>query len=242
MKKLFLTIILVLIAVLNCKAQIQEISFTAGVNVPMYKDIENDVTFSLNYSHFWHNGLGFRSGIQLTPSVSDVDDIFGVPIAFVWHSHSRSFHDASHSAILGAADALRYGWSNDDGDVARNIAGGFLMNLFNSMEFFAGVTPGYIAGSSSSVSKASWGNSWQYWEETWTEKKHDLFLTLDAGFSLNYSLGRFELKLVPAFHYNVMDSLVYHSISGQTGNDLTETAETPLKWFFTLSGGISFRF
>lgn len=55
------------------------------------------------------------------------------------------------------------------GDIARNMAGGFLMSLFSDMEFFAGLTPGYVAGSSSIPSKSAWGDSWQYRAETWTE-------------------------------------------------------------------------
>ena len=116
------------------------------------------------------------------------------------------------------------------------------MNLFSDMEFFAGLTPGYIAGVSSIVSRASWGNAWQYWEETWTEKKYAFSCTIDAGMCLNYSIWRFDIMLMPAFHYNLTGNYIYHRTSGQTDASTTSAQSTPLRWFFSLSGGLAFCF
>ena len=231
-----------LTACLESKAQVHDISFSSGMNVPMYKGIENDITFCLDYGQYWRNGLGFRAGIQWTPSVANIDNIVGIPLSFVWYAQSLKARNRLYSGAVGVSEALKYGWSNDDYNTARTIAGSFLMNLFSDMGFFAGLTPGYVNGSSSNVSKAYWGDSWQYWEEKWTEKKRDYFLTLDAGMSINYCIWRFDIKLIPAFHYNITGNYLYHSTSGRTGIDITSNKDTPLRWFFSLSGGLSFRF
>ena len=130
-----------------------------------------------------------------------------------------------------------YGSGNTAGLLA-----GFLMNLFSDMEFFAGVTPGYIAGASETPSRASCGGSWQYWEDTWVEKKYAFTMTLDAGMTLNYSIWRFDLKLTPAFHYNLTNNYLYHVSSGEKGTDVIKDGTTPIRWFFTLNGGLAFRF
>ena len=79
-----------------------------------------------------------------------------------------------------------------------SMASGFLMSLFSDMEFFAGLTPGYVAGSSSTPSKSAWGDYWQHHATTWTEKGSAFSLSIDAGMCLNYSIWRFDIKLMPA--------------------------------------------
>lgn len=241
-KRLLLLLVVDLTAYATGFAQVRDITFTAGVNVPMYKGIESDATFGVNYGYFDKNGLGFRAGVQWTPSVANIDNSFGLPLAFVWRTASRNTKERLYSGAAGAADVLKTGRGQDDYSTTKGVTGGFLMNLFSDMEFFAGVTPGYIAGTSSTVSKASWGDSWQYWEETWTEKKKDFTCSLDAGMCLNYSIWRFDIKLMPAFHYNVTGNYIYHSTTGKTDAPVTSAHTTPLQWFFSLSGGIAFRF
>ena len=97
------------------------------------------------------------------------------------------------------------------------------------------MTPGFIAGSSETPSKSSWRDS-QHWEDTWVEKKHAFSLTLDAGMALNYSIWRFDLKLTPAFHYNLTNNYVHHVSTGESDQTM------PIRWFFSLNGGLAFRF
>ena len=228
---------------LSAAAQIKDISFSAGVNVPMYKGVESDAVLSLNYGQFYWNGLGFRAGLQWSPSVSDVDNAFGVPVAFAYRTKARITKERIYSGAVGAADAMENNILYGNGyGTAGSLAGGFLMNLFSDMEYFVGITPGYIAGQSSSKHESAWGASYQYWENTWTEKKNAFSLTLDAGMALNYSIWRFDLKLTPAFHYNLINSLAYQSSRGEKGVGVTSTDTQPLRWFFTLSGGLAFRF
>lgn len=240
MKKFIVFIILGLWPAIEGWNQVRDFSIGAGVNVPLYKGVETDVILEANYGQFYHNGLGFRAGLQWSPSVADVEHYVGVPLSFAWRMRPRSTNDRLLSGAYGAYSSIASG--TDDRLAARDVFANFLVNLFSDMEFFVGLTPGYVAGSSSSVSEGRWGDSWQYWQKTWTEKKNAFSFILDAGFCLNYSIWRFDIKLKPSFHYCVTDNYLYHSISGDTLNGTTSTSNTPLRWFFSFSGGLSFRF
>lgn len=125
--------------------------------------------------------------------------------------------------------------------MARSMAAGFLMSPFSDMEFFAGLTPGYVAVASDIPSKSAWGGSWQYQAVTWTEKGTAFSLSIDAGMCLDYSIWRFDIKLIPAFHYNLTDIYIYHKSTVEESAGMREYSR-PLGWFFTFSGGIAYRF
>ena len=219
-------------------AQRRDIAFTAGVNIPMYGGVESDVVVGWNYGQFFLNGVGFRAGMQWSPSVADVDHAFGVPLSVVWRTPSRTTPDRFTSGMTGA---VSYGSLYAHPSVG-NVLASFLMNLFRDMEFFAGITPGYVAGSSSFPSESSWGWSKEYWRKSWTEKTRAVSLALDAGLCFNYSIWRFDIRLMPSFHYNLTGNYVYHSVSGQSDTETAPERKTPLRWFFTLNGGLAYRF
>lgn len=228
----------------NAFAQIRDITLAAGVNAPLYKEAESGTLFQANYGHFTRSGFGFRLGVQWTPDVANVENVFGVPVALAYRTKARSGAERLVSGAVGAIGAVGYDAIDGDRDeeMLRDAVFGFLLNLFRDMEFSIGATPGRIHGESSEVARATWGEKWEYWEETWTEKKQGTSLSLDAGLSLNYSLWRFDLKVMPAIHYYLTDSFVYHSSTGENGVGVSSTREQPLRWFFTLSGGLAFRF
>ena len=116
------------------------------------------------------------------------------------------------------------------------------MNLFDRVEFHAGLTPGYVAGKSRDM-YPSYHLGMGYWEKTWTEKPSSFSLSADAGLDVCFRIWRFDLKLMPTFHYNITNNYIYHIQEGVRGSDevLRHTVE-PIKWFFTFSGGLSFRF
>ena len=180
--------------------------------------------------------------VPLQPaSTANINDVFGVPVAFAYRTKSKSAQERFETGAIGARDAMVYRHPYGSGN-ARGFLGGFLVNLFSDMEFFAGMTPGYIAGASERPGRTSWGTAMPYWEDTWVEKKNAFSLTLDAGMTLNYSIWRFDLKLTPAFHYNLTNNYLYHLDSGENGPEVLKSTTTPLRWFFTLNGGLSFRF
>lgn len=220
-------------------AQVRDISVQAGVNVPMYKDIESDAVIAVNYGQFYHTGLGFRAGAQWSPSVANINNFFGVPVSFAYRTKARTFRKRLQSGAIGAMYESAYG---DAGDMARNLAGGFLLNLFSDMEFFIGVTPGYVSGVSSSHSKTTiWGNSWQYREETWSEKKNNFSISIDAGMCLNYNIWRFDIKVMPAFHYGLTTNYISQKLTEEESVGMKKYSK-PLHWFFTFCGGIAYRF
>lgn len=202
----------------------------------MYKEIESDMIIGLSYGHFYNNGLGFRTGIQWSPSVANVNSVFGFPIAFSYRTRTRGLKERVYSGAMGAAYSLdQFGGYMDGNDLARSVTGGFFANLFSDMEFFVGVTPGYICGTSSNVSRVIYGNVSQ---ERWVEKKTPLCLLFDAGFCVNYGIKRFDLKFMPAFHYNLLESLVYHQRTGESNVN----RQSSLRWFFSIGFGIAYRF
>lgn len=228
--------LVLMLASINMKAQHRDISFTVGTYMPMYKGIENDVIIGVNYGVFQNSGLGFRAGLQWAPSVANVDNAFGIPLAIAWRTSSRSSTERLRRGMGGAAGTILYNQGQRQLS-AGNILSSFLMNLFSDFEFFAGITPGYIAGTSSRVHESAGGNNWQYREEHWTEKAQTFSFTLDAGFSINYSIWRIDLKLIPIFHYSLSRNYRYYQSDGQNGINAT-----PLCWFFSMNGGLTFHF
>ena len=224
-------------------AQTRDIGLQVGLNVPMSDKsmIGSDMMLGVSYGQFHYNGLGFRAGFQYAASTANNNDVFGVPVAFAYRTKSKSAQERFETGAIGARDAMVYRHPYGSGN-ARGFLGGFLVNLLSDMEFFAGMTPGYIAGASERPGRTSWGTAMPYWEDTWVEKKNAFSLTLDAGMTLNYSIWRFDLKLTPAFHYNLTNNYLYHLDSGENGPEVLKSTTTPLRWFFTLNGGLSFRF
>ena len=220
-------------------AQSRDIGLQVGINVPVSQTVRigSDMMLGVSYGQFYYNGLGFRTGVQYAASMASINDVIGVPLAFAYRTRSRSAEERFQAGATGARDAMVYRHPYGSSEKAASFLGGFLLNLFSEAEFFAGVTPGYIIGPSETPSKAV-GTS--RWSDTWVEKKHAFSLSLDAGATLNYSIWRFDLKLTPAIHYNLTNNYIYHLSSGEKGEVVDRT--TPLRWFFTLNGGIAFRF
>ena len=241
MKLFFLGALLALYA--NAFAQSRDIGLQVGINVPMSDKsmIGSDLMLGVSYGQFHYNGLGFRAGFQYAASTANINDVFGVPVAFAYRTRSKSAQERFETGASGVRDAVLYRYPYGSGNTG-GIIGAFLVNLFSDMEFFAGVTPGYIAGASERPKRTSWGTSMPYWEDTWVEKKNAFSLDLDAGVTLNYSIWRFDLKLTPAFHYNLTGNYLQHVDSGENGPEVLKSTTTPLRWFFTLNGGLSFRF
>ena len=233
----FIIIIAAMLIGLSAAAQVKDISLSAGVNVPIYKDLESDAVINVSYGQFFRNGLGFRAGLQWNPSVVNVSK------AFAYRTKTRTSRERIYAGVEGSADVISQGavYDNECGTTG-NVVSAFFMNLFSNMEFFVGFTPGYIQGSSSQEHEAAWGASWQYWEKSWTEKKSAFSFMLDAGMTLNYSIWRFDIKLTPAFHYGLTGNYLYHVSTGEKDAGITTTDTIPIRWFFTFTGGLAFRF
>ena len=216
-----------------------EIIATVGVNVPMYKNMESDVVVGLHYGHYYPNGVGFRAGFQYIPTVVEIDNSFSIPLAVTYRTGSRSRSAKLTAAAHGVAGTQVY----DEEDVLKYGLVNFLMNLFDRLEFHAGLTPGYVTGKRRDIYPSYHNSGMGYWEKKWTEKPSSFSLSADAGFDISFRIWRFDLKLMPAFHYNITNNYKYHIQKGIRGSDeVLSTTVKPIKWFFTFHGGLAFRF
>ena len=242
MKRLQIILLAIFVTIPLCAQkplENDEIFATVGVNVPMYKNMESDVVVGLHYGHYYPNGVGFRTGFHYIPTVVEIDNGFSVPLAITYRTGSRSRTAKLASAAYGAARTQDF-----DGESAFKYGlASFLMNLFDRLEFHAGLTPGYVAGKSREMYPSYHNSGMGYWEKKWTEKPSSFSLSADAGFDISFRIWRFDLKLMPAFHYNITNNYKYHIQKGIRGSDeVLSTTVKPIKWFFTFHGGLAFRF
>ena len=224
-----------------------DIGLFVGVNAPMYKGVESDVTVGITYGHFNSDGLGFRAGFQFTPSVAEVDNVFGIPVAFAYRTRPMNTSGRVERGVMAAGETFGYDVLMGSPRPLQNAFASFIASLFSQMEFYAGITPGYISGESTSVSIARTTMGTTFIDEkSWTGRNGRFALTLDAGACFNYRIWRFDLKLSPVFHYNLTRNYVLHTdtVTFENGHDVgsEKSSEKPLRWFFTLTGGLSFKF
>jgi hypothetical protein len=150
-------------------------------------------------------------------------------------SGSQKLTSAAYAVVRTQAHdedrSLKYGLVN------------LLMNLFDRIEFHAGLTPGYVAGKSREIYPSYHYISTGYWGKSWTEKPSSFSLSADAGLNISFRIWRFDLKLMPAFHYNITNNYIHHLQEGVKGSDeVILSTVKPIKWFFTFNGGFAFRF
>ena len=250
MKKTILIAVALLCSVAGMDAQTttlpknDRISLTVGQNIPISNSADGDIVLNLNYSHTYRNGFGLKSGFQYSPSVADVDNAFGVPLAATYRTKSRQSKDRLYSGIQGVEGTMS--WNSRYYDNSFNdILWSFLINLFSDVEFCAGLTPGYIAGKSSVPGIGIWANGSDVsWKRHWTELVSPVSLTADLGITLNYSIGRVELYFTPAYHYSITGNYRIHVESGFGSTDSIPLSRNThfLRSFATISGGLAFRF
>ena len=159
MKRIFLVVFLYLIS-FNSFGQQHDISISVGTYVPMYKGVQSDAVTTLSYGQFYKHNIGFRAGLKWNPYILNINNAFGVPVAFVYKTNTTSSADRFNSGIISATESAKYPYSNSANQI-NNFFTAFLINLFSDMEFFAGLTPGYTAGAASTISESSWGESFK---------------------------------------------------------------------------------
>ena len=206
---------------------------SAGTFFPMNNKVDGDVIVSFHYGHYYSSGIGYRAGLQYSPSVAEIDNFIGIPVAFTYRTKSRSAMMNLDSVAYGTMhNILR----NDEGDVLSSVVEGVFLSLIDRFEFHAGLTPGYIAGKSTNIKH-------RYERDTWIEKKHGLSLTADAGFNINWRIWNFDLKAMAAAHYNLTNNFSYNkmtTIDSVTGETVTDVE--PIRWFFSAGFGLAYRF
>lgn len=216
---------------LSSAAQSLDLTVSIGAYVPLYKGVQSDLLLKVQHEKYYANGLGYLAGLQWCPSIANVDNAFGIPLGIAYklpHLEARRPLSAGTQAAWSTAGHSGY-------TDAKTLLGSFLLNLFNDMEFYAGITPGFITGGSSDMSTYYSGKNSG---TKWTEKKLPLTMTLDAGLSFNYEFWRLGLKLSPSLHYNVFNSLVFHHDYVSKGDMRSEI--TPVRMFCSVSAALLF--
>ena len=200
--------------------------------VPIDKDFGGDVTFGLTFEKFYINGLGIRTGLQYTPYLAKLDHSFGVPVALAYRWIKRNDNWAEDGFRAARISA-------ETGGSKGNALASFLLNLNRGTEFYAGITPGYVAAKKSGLHE--WTDR-QFKTVRYTENGSPLFLSLDAGMALNYPIGRVNLNLNPAFHYVLTNTYRVYTVTTDTIDGSTAAKDRYIRWLFSICGGISFAF
>lgn len=221
----------------------RDIGFHVGTYVPMYNGIEPDAVVGITYTQYNNLGVGFKMGMQYAPSVVELRDNYGAPIAVAYRTRKRSTAERLEHGAYSAASTLWHDvWYQSD-RIGQSMIAAALYSLFSQAEYYVGVTPGFILERHSGTSTSDIGGA-EYVKE-YTKRNGFMSMTLDAGMNLNYAIWKFDIKLMPAFHYNVTGNykLMSTRIEKYDAGEYTYPTEvTNARWFFSFSGGLSFRF
>lgn len=220
-----------------------DIGIVAGYHFPMYKDSGEGVIWGIIYSNWASSGLEFKTGFQYISRIAYVENVFNVPFAVAFRTNVKDTHKRLYDGFESAAKSSRIYVYDDNSENIRNAVFSFLIGLFSNTEFYVGITPGYISGSNSSIRSSVWiSDRKTHWENSWTEVKNPFIMSFDAGLNLNYRIWRFDLKIMPSFHFNVIDNFVIHKSKGDSINGETFRTTSHVRWFFSISGGLTFNF
>lgn len=222
----------------------QDIRFTAGVRIPIEHSRANSgEVMSLTYGKYNDKGFGFHGGVQWMFENMDINDYLGLPLSVSWSSGRRTFKQTLED---GLENTLRNAYHNkyyyNQNPTADNVVGSFFTGLFNRIEFFAGLTPGYIFGpNDDSPRHGTYGG---VKGESYMYIKNRFSLTADAGFGLSFNIWRFKLSVLPSVHYFITDNYrevnnKSHTTPTGTESDFTDQARS---WQFSIQGGLSFSF
>lgn len=221
----------------------QDIRFTAGARMPMAdSDADGGEIMSITYGNYNRSGFGFRCGAEWMFSNVDIDDYLGMPLSVSWKRGKRttvkeSMLSGAENMAWGVASNYRYGSTPDAG----TAFGSFLAGLFNGIEFFAGLTPGYVFGDSETSHVLTDGYAGEDIERYYYIKNR-FTLSADAGIGISVRIWRFDLSVIPAFHYFITDN--YHEVKVTSSPIATGShiSDKSYPWQFSIQGGLGFSF
>ena len=214
-----------------------------GMLVPISpgNPVESGEQLSLTYTRRFTRHWGWRTGLQYATDYEAFDDHFGLPLSIVYRSGTYGFQESVRTSARSAAsltvwDALA---GYDTGSIASHTVRNFLFFVFRRAEGFVGITPGYVFGNGTPRVMSSWNDY-----EEGVRLNSRFTLTADAGYTLSIPIWRFSLEVTPGFHYLITNNFSqYHqSIDPATGRPVGQPSLKPLRWQFSLTGGLSFLF
>jgi hypothetical protein len=195
--------------------------------------------FSLSYTHRSAGHWGWRGGLQYAPIGTPTKDYVGLPLAVVYRASASTFNSRQQEY-----------WDDDFGRdrMKKDIFADVLSAFFRRTEIFAGVTPGYLLGDESnrkSVHGVAWSDDGRsIWTEAGLQLDNRFSLSADAGVTFSIPIWRLSLDITPAFHGLLTNSVSEHrqNIDPKNNQPVGDPSVKPIRWMFTLSGGLSFLF
>ena len=220
-----------------------------GYLTPIDSDLAfGDAFLSLSYTRRFSGHWCWRAGVQYQLENTSIQDGIGLPVAAVFRTGTYGFDGSLRSAAKNSAAQVV--WDGVAGyepeQMARDVLANFLLILFRRAEAFAGLTPGYVFGneSVSRHSAVSYPPATASYRDEGIRINHRFFLTADAGFTLSIPLWRFSLDLTPSVHYLLANSFSEYrqDIDPLTERPVGTPSLKPVRWQFSLSGGLSWLF
>lgn len=246
----------------NALAQRRDISVLAGTDFVMKKGVSgscNSPYLTINYGQFSDKGFGFRAGVKWNSEYAGCGDVLGVPVSFVYKTPSKERWQ--NPGLLGSAfDGypsrpidVQYLYDEYEKDCFGQAVVVTLMSIFveaiSNAEAFVGVTPGVVTRTYDPEPFSAYPGLQDGWDGTeytichsWVDKKSDFMATLDAGVCVNIGIWKFDLKLMPAFHYDLTGNFVWHEGIERAGVNELSVYHRPISWYFSFGLGLAYRF
>lgn len=206
---------------------------------------------SLSYTRRYSGRWGWRTGVQYASLDAPVDYYIGLPLSAVYRFRTKSFDGRVQRALDHIGDDLSWNYGGDPPDYEKQrMRHSVVDNLFNIFlrrsEFFAGITPGYLLGERACI-PSIYGmttSDGPIWMETGFQLDNRFSFTVDAGATLSIPLWRFSLDISPTVHYLFTNNINENrqSIDPKNNTPIGQPTVKPIRWLFTISGGLSFLF
>lgn len=253
--KIFLTSAVLLTAALSLSAQdridpdsfLKEFKFEVGVQGPMKKSFEMEPSVTLSYAHFRPSGFGWRAGLQYMPVYAEIDEFIGLPLSISWRTRTISNRQRLQNTAVAAGYTVMdwfwdwvWGWEDSEDLLPRMLAA-VAFGLFSRGEFSIGVTPGLVMGDDHMTEWTYPSSSQLQYERYGVHKRTDAYLSLDASYTMSWRIWRFNLHLTPGFHYNLVNTFKEYSYR-EYASSTAESTSKPLRWMFSVNGGLSWMF
>jgi len=227
---------------------LKEAKMEFGVQGPLKGSYDMEPTLTFSYASFRPNGFGWRAGVQYMPLYMETDNFLAFPISVAWRTRSLSNKERVQNAAASAGFTLMdwfwdwvWGWEDADDLLPRMLAA-VAFGLFSRGEFSLGITPGLVMGDENLYESSDFPTSSQLqYERSGVHKGSSAYLTLDAAYTMSWRIWRFNLNLTPGFHYNVIRTFRDYSCR-QYVSYPTEVSSKPIRWMFSVNGGVSWMF
>ena len=192
-----------------------------------------------DYTQFFRPHWGFRGGAALVPEDFAGGTYLGLPVSIVYRTGTVNFSSSMASAgRMAAYQVVRDGYYGRFDRMGDDILTSLLYALFRRTEFYAGITPGFIAGGTDPVEIIPGGTVTRY-EGVYLERAFSL--SLDFGAVISIPVSRVSIDITPGIHYlltrNYSD--YYQEV---TQNSIGDRVSTARPFMFSITGGLTYLF